>query len=123
MSDVDPRIGSIIFENIPDGIFTVDQDGRITSFNRAAEQITGWSRDEVVGTACARVFRATHCEHSCFLRKSIDHGEEHRDEEVRIRRKDGREILVSVSTANLEDAHGRAPLLRDALVVSEKVRV
>lgn len=68
MPNLDPRIGSIIFDNIPDGIFTVDQDGRITSFNRAAERITGWSCQEVVGTLCARVFRATHCEHSCFLR-------------------------------------------------------
>ena len=58
-SHLDPRIGSIIFDNIPDGIFTVDQQGRITSFNRAAEQITGWTRTEVVGSLCARVFRTT----------------------------------------------------------------
>ena len=58
-SQLDSRIGSIIFDNIPDGIFTVDQEGRITSFNRAAEQITGWTRKEVIGTLCARVLRAT----------------------------------------------------------------
>jgi PAS domain S-box-containing protein len=123
VADPDPRIGSIIFDNIPDGIFTVDQDGRITSFNRAAEQITGWSRTDVIGTLCARVFRATHCEHSCFLRQSIDHGEEHRDEEVTIRRKDGREVLVSVSTANLLDSDGRlvggVEMFRDLSMLAE----
>jgi len=123
MPNLDPRIGSIIFDNIPDGIFTVDQSGRITSFNRAAEQITGWSRKEVIGTLCARVFRATHCEHSCFLRQSIDHGEQHRDEEVQIRRKDGREVLVSVCTANLEDADGRivggVEMFRDLSMLAE----
>ena len=43
MLELDPRIGSIIFDNIPHGIFTVDRNGRITAFNRAAEMITGWA--------------------------------------------------------------------------------
>jgi PAS domain S-box-containing protein len=120
---VDPRIGSIIFDNVPDGIFTVDQDGRITSFNRAAERITGWARREAIGNPCARVFRANHCERSCFLRQSIDRGEEHRDEEVRIRRKDGREVLVSVTTASLEDGQGRVvggvEMFRDLSMLAE----
>jgi len=103
----DPRIGSIIFENIPHGIFTVDEHGRITSFNRAAEQITGWSRDEVVGEICSDVFRSDHCESSCFLRQSMEHGEQHRDQEVTITRRDGRELQVSISTANLADSQGR----------------
>jgi PAS domain S-box-containing protein len=107
MVELDPRIGSIIFDNIPHGIFTVDQNGRITSFNSAAELITGWKRDEVIGTLCSKVFRASHCEHACFLRQSIAHGEPHRDEEVTITRRDGTELLVSVSTANMEDADGR----------------
>jgi PAS domain S-box-containing protein len=106
MVDLDPRIGSIIFDNIPHGIFTVDQDGRITSFNSAAEQITGWKRHEVIGDFCSKVFRSSHCEHSCFLRKSITDGEAHRDEEVTITRKDGAEMLVSVSTAHMMDAEG-----------------
>jgi len=107
MLELDTRIGSIIFENIPHAIFTVDQNGRITSFNRAAEQITGWQRDEVIGSLCSAVLRASHCERACFLRRSIADGEPRRDEEVTIMRKDGTELLVSVSTANLEDADGR----------------
>ena len=102
----DPRIGSTIFENIPHGIFTVDQEGTITSFNRAAEKITGWNREEVIGHQCAKVFRSDHCEHSCFLRQSIEMGEQHRDQEVVITRKDGNDLLVSVSTASLEDESG-----------------
>ena len=107
MVELDPRINSIIFDNIPHGIFTVDQNGRITSFNRAAERITGWTRDEVTGTFCSKIFRASHCERACFLRQSIDHGEPHRDEEVTITRKDGTELKVSVSTAKMEDEEGR----------------
>jgi PAS domain S-box-containing protein len=119
----DPRFSSIIFEHIPHGIFTVDKEGTITSFNRAAEKITGWSRLEVIGTQCAKVFRSDHCEHSCFLRQSIERGEQHRDQEVVITRKDGNELLISVSTANLEDENGRlvggVEMFRDLTVIAE----
>jgi len=119
----DPRFSSIIFEHIPHGIFTVDKEGTITSFNRAAEKITGWSRLEVIGTQCAKVFRSDHCEHSCFLRQSIERGEQHRDQEVVITRKDGNELLISVSTANLEDENGRlvggVEMFRDLTVITE----
>ena len=104
---LDPQISTTIFERIPHGIFTVDQQGRIMSFNRAAEDLTGWRRDEVIGTMCAQVLRSDHCEHACFLRGSIERGEQHRDQEVTITRKDGSELVVSVSTANLEDDEGR----------------
>ncbi|MCP4647753.1 MAG: PAS domain-containing protein, partial [bacterium] len=30
-----------ILESISDGVFTVDKDWRVTSFNRSAEEITG----------------------------------------------------------------------------------
>jgi PAS domain S-box-containing protein len=121
--DIPPQIGSIIFENIPHGIFTVDGDGRITSFNRAAERITGWSRQEVIGTPCAKIFRSDHCERSCFLRRSIERGEQHRDQEVLITRKDGSELLVSISTADLEDEAGNVvggvEMFRDLSLVAE----
>lgn len=119
----DPRFGSTIFEKIPHGIFTVDQEGNITSFNRAAERITGWNREEVIGHQCAKVFRSDHCEHSCFLRQSIELGEQHRDQEVVITRKDGNDLLVSVSTASLEDESGNlvggVEMFRDLTVIAE----
>ncbi len=108
MPDVlDPRYASLIFDTIPHGIFTVDGRGRITSFNRAAEAITGWRREEVLGLPCAEIFQTDHCEKVCFLRHSIEHGEPYRDREVRILRRDGAELLIAVSTAALTDADGR----------------
>ena len=36
-----------------DAIFTQDRDGRVTSWNRAAERIYGWTEDEVIGRSYA----------------------------------------------------------------------
>ena len=38
-----------ILESISDGVFTVDKDWCISSFNRAAEEITGVPRKEAIG--------------------------------------------------------------------------
>ena len=43
---------NIILDSIADGVFTVDKDWRITSFNRAAQEITGVPRDEAIGKPC-----------------------------------------------------------------------
>ena len=52
----------IILESISDGVFTVDHNWRIMSFNRAAEEITGTSRNEAIGRYCWEVFRSNMCE-------------------------------------------------------------
>jgi PAS domain S-box-containing protein len=103
----DPRFDRLIFGRIPHGIFTVDEGGRITSFNPAAEEITGWSHDEVVGRPCRDILRADHCQEACFLRRSMHGGEAHRDQEVTITTRDGRQLLVAISTASLTDDGGR----------------
>ena len=41
----------IILDSIADGVFTVDKEMNITSFNRAAEGITGFSRKDAIGFA------------------------------------------------------------------------
>ena len=57
-----------ILDSINDGVFTVDRQWRITSFNRAAERITGVARAEAIGRPCCEVFRASICESACALR-------------------------------------------------------
>ncbi len=42
----------IILESISDGVFTVDHEWKILSFNRAAEKITGISREDAIGSFC-----------------------------------------------------------------------
>ena len=63
-----------ILESISDGVFTVDSDWCITSFNRAAEEITGIPREEALGKPCSEVFRSSMCEAACALRESMATG-------------------------------------------------
>jgi PAS domain S-box-containing protein len=38
-----------LLDSVPDGVFTVDTEWRVTSFNRAAEHITGIRRQDALG--------------------------------------------------------------------------
>jgi PAS domain-containing protein len=53
-----------LLDSVPDGVFTVDSEWRVTFFNRAAEQITGIKRADAVGRRCCDVFHASICESS-----------------------------------------------------------
>jgi PAS domain S-box-containing protein len=113
----------IILDSIADGVFTIDLDWHITSFNAAAEKITGMSREEAVGKFCAEVFRATVCEDSCVLRRTMESGAPVINEEISIVRSDGETIPVNISTALLRDQEGNVvggvETFRDLSVIEE----
>lgn len=95
-----------ILESISDGVFTIDLNWRITSFNRAAEEITATSREEALGRYCADVFRCSMCEHECALRRTIKNGKPIIGKSGFIIDASGNRIPISVSTAVLRDAQG-----------------
>lgn len=100
------RATETILDSIADGVFTVDEDWRITSFNRAAEQITGVSRDEAIGRPCCDVFRASICENECALKETLRSGRPIVNKAIYILDADGRRIPISISAAALKDANG-----------------
>ena len=65
-----------ILDSVADGVFTVDQDFQITSFNRAAERILGIPREEAIGQQCCEIFRADICQKDCALRETLTTGGE-----------------------------------------------
>ncbi len=95
-----------ILDSISDGVFTVDREWRITSFNQAAENITGISREEAIGQLCSYVFRASICEGGCALRHTMETGSAVINRPIYILRADGGKAPVSISTALLRDAEG-----------------
>jgi PAS domain S-box-containing protein len=96
----------IILESISEGVFTVDLDWRITSFNRAAEEITGIPRDEAIGKYCWEVFRTSMCEADCPLRQTMSRGKPTVSPSVYFVNGEQRRIPVTVSSAVLKDADG-----------------
>jgi len=106
-SRVDARFFSLIFDTVPQGIFTIDEGACITSFNRAAEELTGYEEEDVLGRPCREVFKADMCERNCPLKRSISTGERTEAWELTVSTRDGRRIPIAISTAALIDEHGR----------------
>ncbi len=96
----------IILESISDGVFTVDHDWRITSFNRAAEEITGTPRDEAVGRFCWEVFRSNMCEANCALKRTMKEGRTIADSSAWIINSRQERVPIGVSTAVLKNSDG-----------------
>jgi len=96
-----------ILESISDGVFTVDMEWRITSFNRAAEEITGVSRKEAVGRRCSDVFRSSMCGAACALQETLKSGRRIIGKSGYIITAGGDRVPISISTAVLRDADGR----------------
>ena len=100
------HVTDIILESISDGVFTVDHQWRITSFNRAAEKITGIPRDEAMGKKCWDVFRSNMCETDCALRRTMKEGKPFVDTSTYIVNSEKRRIPVVVSTSLLKGENG-----------------
>ena len=98
---------NIILDSIADGVFTVDKDWRISSFNRAAEKITGVSRKDAVGQLCKDVLKADICERNCCLRATMRTGKPIVNRNVYIIDAEGRKRPISISTALLRDKKGK----------------
>ncbi|HER00281.1 MAG TPA: PAS domain-containing protein [candidate division Zixibacteria bacterium] len=102
----DLKFFKVILESIADGVFTVDNQRRITSFNHAAEKITGIPEEKAIGRKCYEVFHSDICETGCQLEKTMQTGNVAIDQPVRIIDAEGRTVPISISTAVLRDDDG-----------------
>jgi len=96
-----------ILDSINEGVFTVDRDWRITSFNRAAERITGIPREQALGSPCSEVFRADICEKRCALRQTLSSGRPVVQATAHIIDHQGRRVPIRIATALLRDPDGQ----------------
>ncbi len=97
---------AVILDNIADGVFTVDTSWRITSFNKAAEDITGVSRENAIGEYCSDIFHSSICGKSCAIASSISSGQPEGNRCIHIRNADEEQVPVSISAAPLYDNQG-----------------
>ncbi|MBN2469007.1 MAG: sigma 54-interacting transcriptional regulator [Deltaproteobacteria bacterium] len=97
----------VILNSIADGVFTIDMDKHITTFNKAAEKITGLSCNQAIGQKCFEVFHSNICQGSCALEETMRSGKEVIDLKVNIINRKGAQIPITISTAVLRDTRGR----------------
>jgi two-component system NtrC family sensor kinase len=106
-----------ILASMEGGLFTIDKEARITSFNRAAEKITGFAREEVLHKKCYSILRGNLCKDKCRLEKTLETGESIFNYEATIRNKDGKEIPISLTTSALRSGNneiiGALEIFRD----------
>ncbi|MCK5241225.1 sigma 54-interacting transcriptional regulator [bacterium] len=113
----------VILNSVADGVFTVNKDWEITSFNRAAEEITGVKRDEAIGRKCCDVFRSNICENACALKKTMRTGRPIINQTIYIINANGQRLSISISTAILKDNQnnliGGVETFRDLSIVEQ----
>ena len=91
---------------VADGVFTVDCNWCISSFNRAAERITGVPAEKAIGRHCSEVLHSSLCEDACPIRESLETGNEVIDRPARILTEQARSIPISASSAVLRVEDG-----------------
>jgi len=96
-----------ILASIADGVFTVDENWTITTFNKSAERITGIRKNEALGQKCWEVFHANICEEGCSLKKTMKTGRPCANRTIQIVNNSGKRVPVSISTAVLKDEAGK----------------
>lgn len=103
---LDETTTEIILESISDGVFTIDHNWQITSFNHAAEEITGISRKEAIGRHCWEVFRSNMCEGDCALKRTMKEGKSFVSTSTYIINSEKKRIPITASTSILKDKKG-----------------
>jgi PAS domain S-box-containing protein len=117
------KVQNVILDSISEGVFTIDLDWRITSFNRAAEEITGIQREKTIGQHCRDVLRADVCETDCTLRQTMQTGKPIMNKAVHIIDANGKKRAIAISTALLKDSKGKViggvETFRDTSMIEE----
>ncbi len=96
-----------ILESMEGGILTVDKDLKITTFNRAAEEITGFKREEALNKKCCQVLKSDICDLHCPFTDSFKTGKTVYNYEVLITNKEGKKIPVNVTTSALRSSDNK----------------
>ena len=105
--DIAKKANEIILESISEGVFTVDHNWRIMTFNRAAEEITGTPRHDAIGRYCWEVFRSNMCERACALKRTMKEGKSFVSSATYIIDSRQQQVPISVSTSPLKDEQGK----------------
>ena len=117
-----------VVSNMGEGLYTVDEDGALTSMNPAAEKLFGWRLNELRGK---KMHDATHYKHpdgspfpaeKCPIMKALREGTTLVDQEAVFIRKDGTFFDVIHSSAPLKSGNNISGLVVVFRDVTERKR-
>ncbi len=99
---------SAVLNSLWEAVITVERDHRISSFNRAAEQLVGIPSSRATGKDCREILKASFgpAQHDCPMGDLAEGGKPRTDVEGTLVRADGRIVPISASWAFLEDPSG-----------------
>ena len=96
-----------ILASMDEGVLTIDKDARIITFNRAAERITGYKREEVLHKKCYRVLKSSLCKGKCAGKRTLETGSSLSNYEATLENKTGKSIHVDITTSPLRSSDNR----------------
>jgi len=112
-----------LVENAADVILSTDLNDRILTWNRGAEVILGYSKDEIIGQHLSILLPPERLHEVEEIRAKVEFSGALRGIEVRSKRKDGQVIYLSLSVSPIRDSEEKIiGFLRVAEDISEKKR-
>ena len=95
-----------VVESSDDAIITKDLDGIITSWNRSASEIFGYTREEAIGQSITMLMPADRIDEEPGILERIRRGEKVDHYETIRRRKDGTLVDISLTVSPLRNSRG-----------------
>jgi two-component system phosphate regulon sensor histidine kinase PhoR len=95
-----------VIANVPCAVVTVDSNFKISSINRWAEKLTGYSSKEAIGRYCGDILRGGMCNVSCPLKGAMEGGKQVVRIDTTVQNKYGETIPVTMNTAALLNGKG-----------------
>lgn len=100
-----------VFDHISDGIVAINDDGRVTYVNPAAEQYTGWSNSDAIGLHLKDVFhvideRTSEPIVDSLIRRTYEGKSNSITTTCMLVRRDGWEFIIAESSTTVRDQQG-----------------
>ncbi len=96
-----------VFEQMDIGMFVHDSSYHVLAFNGAAEKITGYRKEEIVGRDCRTIFNVNFCDESCSLCRNVESKADNCNHETQTLNKDGSFSWIRLNAFPVEGEGGR----------------
>jgi two-component system CheB/CheR fusion protein len=106
-ADVIVRRLAALVESSADAIFSKDLDGTIRTWNRGAERLYGYTRDEAVGRSVQMLVPEDRAAEFATIMSRLNAGEHMEQLETERIRKDGQRVAVALTVSPGRDSNGK----------------